>query len=107
MLSSADDSLRDDFRPLNGRSVMRLKTFGYQSERQDRMKLNRTNRMQFWDFVDGPLLKLSKVLEEDGLPLLFSDENVTIPWDIQSDSKALFQKWVNGSLDPDLLRYVL
>ena len=62
-------------------------------------------RMQFWDFVSDVLVKRSGLLDEGGLTAIFEgNKGVDYPWDIRADSQSLYQKWLRGIFDPDLLR---
>ncbi|KAL9121877.1 MAG: hypothetical protein Q9187_001558 [Circinaria calcarea] len=64
----------------------------------------RIHQMEFYDFLSGVLIKNSKILEEAGLPAVFENHsNMEYPWDIRSDSLALYQRWLAGRLDPHLL----
>ncbi len=61
--------------------------------------------MEFYDFLSGALVKKSKVLEEEGLPAIFKDEEgVGFPWDVKADALALYLRWLSGVIDPHLLR---
>ena len=63
----------------------------------------RLHQAEFYGFLDGVLVKKSKVLEEGGLPMLFGSVGSIFPWDIRADSFALHQRWLTGQLDPHLL----
>ncbi|MCJ1479535.1 hypothetical protein MMC13_008221 [Lambiella insularis] len=56
-----------------------------------------------YDFLSGVLIKKSKLLDEGGLPSVFSAQNGIFPWDLRADSLALYQRWLYGRLDPHLL----
>ena len=63
--------------------------------------------MEFYDFLgSGVIVKKSKVLEDSvGLPQIFYDAGgVGYPWDLQDDAQMLYSKWMQGILDPHLLR---
>lgn len=61
--------------------------------------------MEFYPFLSAVIIKKSKILQPEGLPRIFdNDEEVTFPWDIQADARALYQRWVVGDIDPHLLR---
>ena len=67
----------------------------------------RLHQMEFYDFLSGVLVKKSKVLEDHvGLPLIFDGaaEGVDFPWDIKDDAQMLYSRWIQGFLDPHLLR---
>ena len=65
----------------------------------------RLHHMEFYDFLSGVLVKKSKLLEDGGLPSIFSgNDGVQYPWDIRADSLQLYQKWLAGVIDPHLLR---
>lgn len=65
----------------------------------------RLHQMEFYDFLSGVLVKRSKLLEDDGLPSIFSGSNgVQYPWDIRADSLSLYQRWFAGVIDPHLMR---
>lgn len=65
-------------------------------------------RMEHFDFVDDQMLEASKVLSiKQGLPRLCSGRPIgetVISWDIQSDARALYQRWQAGHFDWSLLR---
>ncbi|KAI9749326.1 MAG: 60S ribosomal protein L20 [Chaenotheca gracillima] len=67
---------------------------------------NVLHKMDTFDFLTGVIIKKSKVLEEEtGLPLIFLDPlKIGFPWDVKADSRALFSRWMQGDLDPHLLR---
>ena len=73
------------------------------SELFDKLR-NRLHVMEFFDFLTGMLLKRAKVLEEHGLENIFNSTEVDFPWDICADAVALYRKWLNGVIDPHLLR---
>jgi hypothetical protein len=61
--------------------------------------------MEFYPFLSAIIIKKSKILQPEGLPRIFdNDEDVTFPWDIQADARALYQRWVVGDIDSHLLR---
>ena len=64
----------------------------------------RLHRMEYWDFLSGVLLHKSHLLEDEGLPAIFDAAPGLFPWDVCADSRMLYQRWVVGQLDPDLLR---
>ncbi|SLM36851.1 SRA-YDG [Lasallia pustulata] len=65
----------------------------------------RLHQTQFYDFISGVLVKKSKLLEDEGLPSIFSGSSgVQYPWDIRADSLSLYQQWLSGVTDPHLLR---
>ena len=64
----------------------------------------RLHQMEFWDFLSGVLIKKSKLLEDQGLPMIFEDtSDVKFPFDIKADALSLHQRWLAGRLDPHLL----
>ena len=92
--------VRDLIRELNsvGFDVQKKETLVVQL--RDRLK-----RATFWDFLNGPLLKASKIVESEGLPRIFeADDDGTFPPDLRDDSAVLYSKWMSGDLDPYLLR---
>ena len=58
----------------------------------------------FFDFVTPELLKASKVLDQNGLDMIFQAPEGIFPLDIVEDTAMLFAKWMIGDLDPHLLR---
>lgn len=66
----------------------------------------RLHQMEFFDFLSGVLVKKSKVLEDHvGLPQIFDGgRGVEYPWDIKDDAEMLYSKWMQGIIDPHLLR---
>ncbi|KAI9829988.1 MAG: hypothetical protein M1826_005161 [Phylliscum demangeonii] len=66
----------------------------------------RLHQMEFYDFLSGVIVKMSKVLEDDvGLPQIFDGAGgVQYPWDVREDAERLYAKWMQGILDPHLLR---
>ena len=66
----------------------------------------RLHQMQFFDFLSGVVVKKSKVLDElVGLPRIYLNAaGVEYPWDIRADAEALQLRWLQGVLDPHLLR---
>ena len=62
------------------------------------------HRAEFWYFINPPLLKDSRVLEENGLPAIFTNDDGVFPPDILEDAAALYKRWMAGNLDPELLR---
>ena len=64
---------------------------------------HRLHQAEFYEFLTGILIKKSKILEESGLPAVFESEESVIPWDVRADALFLYQRWLNGQLDPDLL----
>ncbi|KAI9820109.1 MAG: hypothetical protein M1832_003816 [Thelocarpon impressellum] len=68
----------------------------------------RIHQMEFFDFLTGVIMKKSKVLDDRvGLPQIFYDAGgVEYPWDIKADAQALYLRWLQGILDPHLLRGV-
>lgn len=68
----------------------------------------RLHEMEFYPFLSGVIIKKSRVLEEDGLPRIFDNqEGVEFPWDVRADARALYLRWVIGDLDPHLLRGIV
>lgn len=63
----------------------------------------RLHQAEFYGFLDGVLVKKSKLLEDGGLSMIFDSEEAIFPWDIRADSFALHQRWLAGRLDPHLL----
>ena len=64
---------------------------------------HRLHQAEFYGFLTGILIKKSKLLEVDGLPTVFDDEESIFPWDVRADALFLHQRWLSGQLDPDLL----
>ncbi|KAI9730707.1 MAG: hypothetical protein M1834_005676 [Cirrosporium novae-zelandiae] len=67
------------------------------------------HKMEFFPFLDGPIIKLSRVLEKGhGLRLLFDGTwAFKFPRDIRLDAQALFSRWMKGDIDHDLLRGIM
>lgn len=64
----------------------------------------RIHQAEFYDFLSGNLIKKSKLLESEGLPMIFESEgNPDYPWDIRADSLDLYRRWIVGRIDPHLL----
>ena len=61
------------------------------------------HQAELFDFLSGILIKKSKLLEDDGLSMVFDDEVGIFPSDIKSDSWGLYRRWLCGQLDPHLL----
>ncbi len=54
---------------------------------------------------NGALIKKSRVLESQGLPAIFdNEEGIDFPYDIKDDARALYSRWIVGKFDPHLLR---
>lgn len=67
-----------------------------------RMKLH---EMEFFQCISGIIIKKSRVLEDDGLPRIFDNQDgVEFPVDLRADAKALYLRWIVGDLDSHLLR---
>lgn len=66
----------------------------------------RLHKMEFFDFLRPVIVKKSKVLDDNvGLPQIFNDGGgVQYPWDIKDDAQMLYTRWMQGLLDPGLLR---
>ena len=64
---------------------------------------HRLHQAEFYGFLTGILIKKSKLLEDDGLPIVFESKESTFPWDVRADALFLYQRWLSGQLDPDLL----
>lgn len=60
-------------------------------------------RMEFFSFITPTIIKQSRVLDQNGLPAIFDNEDV-FPWDIVADAEALYTRWMSGDIDPHLLR---
>ncbi|KAI9682291.1 MAG: hypothetical protein M1817_000345 [Caeruleum heppii] len=66
----------------------------------------RLHQMEFFDFLSPVVIKKSRILAESfGLPRIFKDsQSLLYPWDIQADARALYNRLMQGILDPHLLR---
>ena len=66
----------------------------------------RLQAMEFFPFLSLMLVKKSRLLEDEGLPLIFENraQGVCFPSDIRADADILFRKWMSGQIDPHLLR---
>ncbi|KAL3423464.1 YDG/SRA domain-containing protein [Phlyctema vagabunda] len=63
------------------------------------------HKMEFYPWVNGKLLKESKVLEPGILPRIYDGPDASyFPWDIKADATALWRRWEANDLDFDLLR---
>ncbi|KFY17460.1 hypothetical protein V492_00654 [Pseudogymnoascus sp. VKM F-4246] len=63
------------------------------------------HEMEFFQCISGILIKKSRVLEDDGLPRIFDNQDgVEFPVDLRADAKALYLRWIVGDLDSHLLR---
>ena len=63
------------------------------------------HEMEFFRCISGIIIKKSRVLEDDGLPRIFDNQDgVEFPVDLCADAKALYLRWIVGDLDPHLLR---
>jgi hypothetical protein len=65
----------------------------------------RIHDMEFYRFLDGALIKKSKILEPQGLRQLIDGPDSRIfPYDIRDDADVLYQRWMSGDIDCHLLR---
>ncbi|OBT65521.1 hypothetical protein VE03_04954 [Pseudogymnoascus sp. 23342-1-I1] len=63
------------------------------------------HEMEFFRCISGIIIKKSRVLEDDGLPRIFDNQDdVEFPVDLCADAKALYLRWIVGDLDSHLLR---
>ncbi|KFY75092.1 hypothetical protein V499_04902 [Pseudogymnoascus sp. VKM F-103] len=63
------------------------------------------HEMEFFQCVSGIIIKKSRILEDDGLPRIFANQDgVDFPFDLRADAKALYLRWIVGDLDSHLLR---
>lgn len=63
------------------------------------------HEMEFFQCISGVIIKKSRILEDDGLPRIFDNQNgVEFPFDLRADAKALYLRWIVGDLDSHLLR---
>jgi len=61
------------------------------TERHFQKLRKRLHEMEFYPSLSGVLVKISKVLESDGLLQIFDGPNKDIfPWDIAADAEALW-----------------
>ena len=63
---------------------------------------NRLHQMEYYEFSSSSLIHKSKLLDDEGLPSIFSTDGY--PWDIRADSLMLHKKWSSDNLDSHLLR---
>jgi hypothetical protein len=69
---------------------------------------NYVHDMASYQFLKPVLVKKSGVLEEDGLPLIFSGPDKDLfPWDIASDAAELWGRWITGDIDGFILRGIV
>lgn len=69
---------------------------------------DKIHNMELATFVNGVLIKKSRVLEDNGLPAIFaSEEDVDFPFDVKADARALYNRWMAGDIDPHLLRHII
>lgn len=69
---------------------------------------NYIHDMASYQFLQPVLIKKSGVLEEDGLPLIFSGPDKDLfPWDVVSDAEALWGRWISGDIDGFILRGIV
>lgn len=67
----------------------------------------RLHEMEFYSFLCPAIIKASRVLENDGLRMIFKNNMnaANFPWDIRADARALYNKWWNhNTIDPNLFR---
>ncbi|KFX98086.1 hypothetical protein O988_04539 [Pseudogymnoascus sp. VKM F-3808] len=63
------------------------------------------HEMEFFRCISGIIIKKSRILEDDGLPRIFDNQDgVEFPLDLCADAKALYLRWIVGDLDSHLLR---
>lgn len=63
------------------------------------------HEMEFFRCISGIIIKKSRVLEDDGLPRIFDNQDgVEFPVDLCADAMALYLRWIVGDLDSHLLR---
>ncbi|ELR06555.1 hypothetical protein VC83_07495 [Pseudogymnoascus destructans] len=63
------------------------------------------HEMEFFQCISGIIIKKSRILEDDGLPRIFDNQDgVDFPFDLRADAKALYLRWIVGDLDSHLLR---
>jgi len=61
--------------------------------------------MEFYPFLSDVLIRKSKVLEAEGVLQILDGPNKDLfPWDIRADAEALWQRWMSGDIDTELLR---
>jgi len=61
--------------------------------------------MEFYPFLSDVLIRKSKVLEVEGILQILDGPNKDLfPWDIRADAEALWQRWMSGDVDTELLR---
>lgn len=74
-------------------------------KRQEQELRQIVQQMEFHKFLSGVLIKKSKVLEDQGLPAIFDNQDdVEFPFDIRADALALYNRWIVGDIDGHLLR---
>lgn len=56
--------------------------------------------------MDKAKAKKTRILLQNGLPRIF-DEHAKFPWDLKADSWHLYEKWMNGDFDNDILRGII
>lgn len=54
--------------------------------------------------VDGTILRKERMLEERGLPRIFTSTKVDFPWDLKADAWALYLRWYGEYFDVNLFR---
>ena len=63
------------------------------------------HEIEFFQCISGVIIKKSRILEDDGLPRIFDNQDgVEFPFDLRADAKALYLRWIVGDLDSHLLR---
>ena len=68
----------------------------------------RLHQMEFYPFLTPIIVKKSRVLEEDGFPLIFSDPyKAVFPWDIVADAQVLWKRWMSGNLEASIYKGLL
>ncbi|KAL5346263.1 hypothetical protein ACLOAV_008531 [Pseudogymnoascus australis] len=66
------------------------------------------HEMEFFRCISGIIIKKSRVLEDDGLPRIFDNQDgVEFPVDLCADAMALYLRWIVGDLDSHLLRGII
>lgn len=96
---------------LINRSVDALQNNGENKEKLIAELRRKIHEMEFLPFLSfpsgGAIIKKSRILEGKGLPQIFDNEDgVAFPWDIKTDARALYQRWIVGDTDCHLLRGV-
>jgi hypothetical protein len=94
------------FRDLVRKCVDAVRNGEDPTEKHDNLR-RRLHEMEFYSFLNGALIKKSKVLESDGLEAIYDDlHDIDFPWDLKADALALSIRWLKGDIDPHLLRGV-